>query len=606
MFGSLRLSLAAVAAVALAAAPSTAAPAPADGKNVTFPYPAKVPLVIHVNGLERTKDRLGKMLEALPPAEAKQVKEQIEAGLKHLLTDRSLSAVPADGRAFVVFHDFSRLVGEDEPAVSVLVPVTGYKEFKESFLTGAERKTAGKAGDGVESIKSSATGDETTVYLVDLKGYVAITPSKDTAQEYAGKYTRAESSTMGADLAASYLAADIALAVNLDVINDKYGDQIRQFKGLIDFALGQAQGMGMVPGLNKKQLELAKVVINGFVQAIEDAQGLVIAGEFRPEGLNLRGQIQFAPNTPSSNMLKTEAPTALANLDKLPRGLTTYSGSKFGKKFSDLARQFAQEFGASDDDEKGAQQIEKLLAEIAAAGPEGEFGANSMPDVGLTIMSYKSPAKAVVALTKLYQAMAAGGAVREPRPEGQAQGDRRRPKIPRVHPERGAAVVRLRGDGRSPAGGSARDHNRLAQEGDEGEAGFLAGDGWQGYRPALGQGLGCGQEGSRRIPGWEDHRRQRKWLPGGPQELTDRGDVGHPDRNEPDVDRAHRASEGCRRCDPGGSDAGNRHPESGEGPPDLRGDSDHLEATGGNRRWVFPGRCDECRDPGAPPPLRPR
>jgi len=407
MFGSLRVSLAAIAALALAAAPAVAAPAPAVGKNIVFPYPAKVPLVIQVNGLMNVKERLGKMLEALPPAEAAVVKLQLDAGLKQLLTDRSLKSVPADGRVFVVFHDFSRLVGEDEPAVSVLVPVTGYKEFKESFLTAAERKTVGKAGEGVESIKSSATGEEVTLYVVDLKDYIALTASKETAQDYAGKYTRAESSAMGPDLAASFLAADVALAVNLDVINDKYGDQIRQFKGLIDFALGQAQGM--VPGLNKKQLEMVKVVLNGFIQAIEDAQGLVIAAEFRPEGLNLRGQIQFAPDTPSSKMLKPEVPTALADLEKLPKGLTTYAATKFGKKFSDLARQFAQEFAAADDDEKGAQQFEKLLAEIVAAGPEGEFGASSLPETALSVTAYKDPAKAVAASTKLYQSLSAGG-----------------------------------------------------------------------------------------------------------------------------------------------------------------------------------------------------
>jgi hypothetical protein len=407
MLGTIRLPLVFVAAIALAA-PATAAPAPTVGKNVIFPYPAKVPLVVQVNGFERARERLGKMLEALPPAEAKLVKEHLESGLKKALTGRSLSAVPKDGRLFLVVHDFSKL-GDDEPALSVLVPVTSYKDFKASALTTAERKTAEKAGEGVESIKSAASGEEVTLYLVDLKEYVAISPSKETAQEYTGKYTRAESSAMGDDLGASFLAADVALTVNMDVINDKYGDQIRQFKGLIDFALGQAQMGGMIPGLNKKQIDMVKVVLNGFVQAIEDAQGVVIAAEFRPEGLNLRGQVQFASDSPSDKMLKPETPTPLANLAKLPRGLNTYGGSKFGKKFADLTRQFAQEFAAGDDDEKGAKQVEKLLAEVAAAGPQGEFAAGSPPDLAMTVTAYQNPTQAIAALTKLYQGLPASG-----------------------------------------------------------------------------------------------------------------------------------------------------------------------------------------------------
>lgn len=410
MLGTNRIPIAVAALLALSnvstAAP--AAPAVPAGKNVTLPYPAKVPLVVQVNGIERARERLTKMLEALPPAERDQVKKELDSGLKALLTDRKLSAIPPDGRVFLVVHDFAKLADE-EPAVSVLVPVTGYKEFKDTFLTAKERKTVEKGGSGIETVKSAATGEEVSVHLVDLKEYVALSVSKDTAELYAGKYTRAQSGAMGADLSSSFLAADLSLFVNMDVINDKYGEQIRQFKGLIDFALGQAQMGGMLPGLNKKQVEMVKVVLNGFVQGIEDSQGVVITTEFRPEGLNLRAQAQFAADTPSAKAFKAEVPGPLADLSKLPRGLSTYGGSKFDKKIADVFRQFSQEFGAAEDDEKGAAAIEKLLAEVGAAGPQGEFNATSTPHSGLTVTSYQSADKAFAALTKLYKAIGSGG-----------------------------------------------------------------------------------------------------------------------------------------------------------------------------------------------------
>jgi len=405
----LSLALAATLFAALASTErAAAAPAPAAGPNVALPYPAKVPLVLQINGFERVRDRLGKMLESLPPAEAKQAKKGLDDGLAHLLKDRKLDALPKEGRLFVVVHDFAKLA-DAEPAVSFLLPVTSYKEFKDTMLSAEERKSIEKAGAGIESMKSSAAGNEETLYLVDLKGYVAVSPSKETAEVYAGKYTPAQSAAMGADLAGSFLGADISLYVNMDVINDMYGEQIRQFKGLIDFALGQAQNMGMIPGLGKQQLELAKTMIGGMFQAIEDSKGLVLAAEFRADGLNLRGQIRFADDSMSADILKLETPTTLAEIGKLPKGLNTYGGSKFGKKFVDLGKKFAQDFLAGEDDEKGAERIAKLQSELAAAAPQGEFSASSTPDRSLSVTAYKDAPRAVDATVKLFEGLGGSG-----------------------------------------------------------------------------------------------------------------------------------------------------------------------------------------------------
>src|SRR5262249_50280158 len=158
---------------------------------------------LHINGIERARDRLVKMLEALPPAEGKQVKATLTGGMDQLLKGRKLDAIPKDGRVFLAVNDISKLFRGD-PAFVVLLPVTSYKEFKDTLLTKDELKTIEKDGS-FETIKSNATGDEVTLHLVDLKGYVAITPSKDTAEVYAGKYQPAQSGAMGPDLSGSYL-----------------------------------------------------------------------------------------------------------------------------------------------------------------------------------------------------------------------------------------------------------------------------------------------------------------------------------------------------------------------------------------------------------------
>ncbi|HEY2911580.1 MAG TPA: hypothetical protein VGI99_15115 [Gemmataceae bacterium] len=399
-------SLFLVAAFGLAVAGQTLA-APA-GVNIALPYPAKAPLVVQVNGVERVKDRLAKMLEALPAAEAKQVKKAADDGFAKLLQGRKLDAVPKDGRLFLVVHDFATL-SDDTPALAVLVPATSYKELKTTLLSKDEQKSLEQAGKGIESFKASAGGNDATLYLVELKGYAAVTPNKETAELYAGKFNPAQSGAMGMELSASFLAGDVSLYVNMDAINDLYGAQIRQFKMLIDLGIGQAQGA--IPGLGKQQIEAGKIMIGGIFQIIEDSKGVVIAAEFRPQGLNVRGQIRFADETQSADLLKAEKPSAMAELAKLPRGQGSYSGSHLGKKFADLFKKFSQEFAAADDDEKGAERIAKLQTELAAAGREGEYSAATPPQQSITLAMYKEPGRAATALVNLYEAMPAGGKI---------------------------------------------------------------------------------------------------------------------------------------------------------------------------------------------------
>jgi hypothetical protein len=197
----------------------------------------------------------------------------------------------------------------------------------------------------------------------------------------------------------------------MDVINDLYGEQIRGLRGLIDFAFGQAQMGGMLPGLNKKQVEGIKQFVAGAFQAVEDCRGLVLGAEFRPEGLHARFQARFADDSASGRFVKAEKPTAQAELGRLPRGMQSYTGSQFGPKVTEFMTLMAQNFAAADDDEKGAELVEKLAAELAAAGPQGEYTAGSTPDTSLTVARFKDPARAVAAELKLYQSLASGGRV---------------------------------------------------------------------------------------------------------------------------------------------------------------------------------------------------
>ena len=403
--------LLAVLVVALACPRADAAPVIADaGKGIVFPYPASAPVVVSLNGYDSARDRLSKLLTASLPKNAKDITKLLDGGLDKLFEGRKLTGIRKDARAFFVLNDLAELLDET-PAMSVLVPITTYKEFLESFLTKAELKTFDKGRDGVDAIKTAAFGEETTLLLVDLKEYVALTADKPTADSYTGKYTHGTSDAMGTEAAGTFAAADIAIYVNMDAINELYADQIKALRALIKFGLDQAQQQGALGAFTKQQIATLETVLKGFVQGVEDCRAVVLAAEFKPEGLLVRLQARFAENSPSAKFIAAEPHSTFAELAKLPAGLNTYQSTKFSKTVGDLMRELSQEFVTTEDDAKGAALIESHLKDLAAAGPGSEVTAASSPDAAITVSEYKDPEKAAKAISKAYRAVAAGGRV---------------------------------------------------------------------------------------------------------------------------------------------------------------------------------------------------
>jgi len=388
-----------------------AAPVPAeDGKGVSFPFPAKAPIVVCLNGYDKARDRLSKLVAGALPDDAAHFTKLLDEQLNKFLEGRKLTGIRKNARAFLVVNDLSGILDNQLPT-SILIPITSYKEFRETFLTKDELKSYDKGRDGVDSIKTSATGDETTVFVIDLKEYVALSTDKEVADAYAAKYAAGSTAPMGSEVADSFLKADVAVYVNMDAINDQFGDKIRGFRGFIDFGLQQAQQQGVLAGLNKKQLDALKIVLKGMFQGIEDCRAVVLAGEFQPEGLIVRLQARFAENTPSVKLIQSESSEAVKDIGKLPKGFGTYSESRLGNTLGKLFHELNQEFATTDDDEKGAAAIEQHLKDRSAAGPRGEWSATTTQGTTITVSNYKDSAKAIRATTNAYKAIAPGGRI---------------------------------------------------------------------------------------------------------------------------------------------------------------------------------------------------
>ncbi len=374
--------------------------------SLELPFPAKAPLVVQIQGVERLRERVLKLLGTLPPAERNEIGEQLEKGWKAAVAGRSFKAISENGRVYVVVHDFTRLTDDVVP-ISVLIPVTSAAEFRATFLSDAERKTIEKGSRGVDSLRFSMAGREHVLFTVDLKDHVVLTPDKAIAELYVGNYTRARTTTMGSDVSQSFLETDVALYLNMEVVNETHGEDIRDFKALIDFALEQLGMNEVIPGLDKRQLEAATSLIVHVFQAVEDCQALVLAASIRPDGVHARMQVRFREACRTSDLLRTEKPTPLGDFVRLPGRMDSYTAMGFGPRFGQMYRSFSLPFQAGPGDEAGATLIQKGQTELAAAGPGVSYRCERHQG-SMQITAYRSPEKALAAEVKLYRGLTAG------------------------------------------------------------------------------------------------------------------------------------------------------------------------------------------------------
>lgn len=392
--------------LALSAAVADAAPKPAiAGPNSPLPFPASSHLVVQINGLERSRERLEKMISEAMPDQAAQLKKSIQEGLDHLLAGRKLSVIPPDGPCYIVLHRLSDVAENagDGPLVAILLPVTSAKDFRESFLTPAEWETLKKGEGGIEEFKI-ATSKEIT-YLVELPGYVALTPDESIAQLFSGKYEKGTPDRLGREVIEAMLSADVSVYLNITAIKEEYGNQIRAFRQLMDFAFQQGAGAA---GISQSQMEAIKLFSQGLFQGIEDAQALVLGLEFRPPGLGVQILGRFADNTATSRLLRDEQTKALEGLGRLPTGHMAYVGGKLSPALADALKGLMAEVQAAEDDDATAKAISEYLDALKAAGPTGAYSATSLPANSLQVEIYQDPAKAVAAELKLFKSLTTG------------------------------------------------------------------------------------------------------------------------------------------------------------------------------------------------------
>lgn len=395
---ALRTALCLIAVVAWSAV-AGAAPVPvkADFSKTELPIPKDALVVVHVNGVGTVRDRFGKFIETALPAKAAQFKKDFDAALADAVNGRDLAALRPDSRFYVALFAFD---GEGAIPVAGVLP-TDLKSFRDKLLTADERKTFDPGKGGIATVEID--GRELFVVELAKAGYIVVSPHKETAALFTKKFDPLTGAAIGEPVVGAVLGSDLSVYVNLNAVNDKYGDQIRAFRGLFNNILGMG-GMGVIPGLDPAQLDAAKVMFAGVFQAVEDGNGFGLGIEFRPDALALRAEMSFRPDTDSSRFLGTENTTALEALKDLPRGHAFYTAGKFGPSVTKSMQSLNREFGVSNDD-KASELVAAYANLLAEASSEGTITVGSGLNRGLQVLTPKDPAKLVEAYAKALKAV---------------------------------------------------------------------------------------------------------------------------------------------------------------------------------------------------------
>jgi len=333
-----------------------AAPIPAgikakDIKDV--PLPADSLVVLQFNGSTRMKERATAMLKNVDPTLVEKFAEQFDVWSESLTGGRDLSSIDTAGKWFVALSSFDGIAGGEVP-LSVLIPVTSYKAFKEKTLKADERDSLKPIARGVEQCEF----DGKTIYLVeDKSGYVIATLSSTLAESYTEKFEKLTPKALGT-LAESVLEADASIYINIDGINAKYAAVIAQGKQVLPLLLGQLQ-----QNLPADQAASVQFFLDAAFRNFEDCRALAFSAELRPEGLNIRTEAELKAGSTTAVLLKNEKPVAHADLGTLPAKQSLYTAGSFTLATS-LGRLLVKEFQAAEADDDGAEAIKPYASFI--------------------------------------------------------------------------------------------------------------------------------------------------------------------------------------------------------------------------------------------------
>jgi len=385
---------------------SAAQSAPVRGdKSGLEQVPASSPIVLHLRGVQGTRDRFVAMMENALPEVLKKIQPHMDEVLKNGYMGRKLRGAVKDGPVFLAFTELPK-AGEpapNPPKMAIIVAVSNYKEFRDNLLNDEERGKIKVNGEGVESV--TIQNEPMPTYFVDRKTFAVVTPNEEVANSFTKKQAGLDGK-LSKEQSARFLGSDFGVYVNMGLLNKQYAEEFKKAREGIEQGIDALTQGG--DETQKKAVEMFKKAIGPVFQAIEDTKDVLLTVDFRPGGLNLHIGGEVVEGSTTAALLQDSKPVAFKELDRLPQGQAYYSGLKTSSAlYKGLGGMM---FGVlQDPNSKEAKAVAAALDELAKAGPGVRVDAYSFPLKGLQVYQYDEPAKAVDATVKLFQAMGPGG-----------------------------------------------------------------------------------------------------------------------------------------------------------------------------------------------------
>jgi hypothetical protein len=384
--------------IALLAAMFLATAAPAEENSLAL-VPAGAPIVVQIHGVARTQERLFTMIKNSLPELAAQVQAKFNDRMNEELKGRKLQGLAPEGPDFIVVTALPEPSQKAPHMVAYLARVSNYTEFIDGLLKPQERKGLTTASQGYQ-VTTLESGEK--FYLLRRQDYAIFTSQKEVADQFAKGQPPLK---LSQELTTELLRPDIAVYVDVAVINTKYGETIKSGRQSAEQWFGPSSPW--MKTQTKANVEILKAMIDSAFRAVADSTAAVAGVEFRPEGLALSAQDEVGANTQTNRYLKRFSLFSGKDLGSLPAGQMGYWTMRLSPEILEASPWVKQWMLGVPSQGKA---VREAFNELVAANPRSVLEDFNLPPGGLKISHFQYPDKAAAAMLKFFEAFEASEA----------------------------------------------------------------------------------------------------------------------------------------------------------------------------------------------------
>lgn len=310
-------------------------------------FPDSAGLVIRLKNPEGTVRKIGTFARAADPR-AGQTAAQLNAMLGIPISNPTLAGV--DAKADWWLAVFPKADGA--PGVVFAVPATNIGQMKEAvggrftFVEQKQRVFYSEDSSALELVQRHLGG-----------GGGSVAAAVDDRSQ------------------AVFDAGDLSVFINVPRLRIVYSEQLSAAREELQRTLEEFANLTpAVPGVDLKPVfELYGQVLEGLLQAVDDASGCTMAVAVTARHVTLEQYLSLTADSPTDKYLQTHAPAPMALLDKLPANKLAYFGFHGDtRSLTEWGMKFARSMLPADSDQLA--EFDRLLAELK----EIEFGSYLM------------------------------------------------------------------------------------------------------------------------------------------------------------------------------------------------------------------------------------